>query len=221
MLPRIEPVLAAGAGGEGGVVAGGRPALAAEVELDGIRPHRPGTPAARIAWPDLRRGAASSIERVLRADADARPLVVLDLRGTRVESDLDAAVRAAASLAVHLAKRGGCALLLPGERRPLLIDEGLRGWPAAHARLALAEEGKGPATAALGARRGLLIWVAARALGPAAARRSPRTSGRYACSSSPARWPAGARASPSPAARGYSLGTVRAPARGPMTAEAR
>ena len=31
------------------------------------------------------------------------------------------AVRAAASLCVHLARRGGCALLLPGERRPLEV----------------------------------------------------------------------------------------------------
>jgi len=219
VLPRIEPVLAAGAGGEGAVVVGGRPALAAEVDLDGIRPHRPGTPAARIAWPIYaRRGELH--DRVLRADSDARPLVVLDLRGTRVESDLDAAVRAAASLTVHLAKRGGCALLLPGARRPLLIDEGLRGWPAAHARLALAEEGKGPATAAIGARRGLLIWVAARALSQPP-RGLTRTSGPARLLVVPGSL-AGRRASFTVAGcSGYSLGAVRAPARGPMTAEAR
>ena len=81
----------------------------------------------------------------MRAGGDSRPLVVLDLSGTSVEEDADAAVRAAASLVVHLAERGGCALLLPGERRPLSIEPGLRGWPHAHARLALAEIGGAPA----------------------------------------------------------------------------
>ncbi len=60
----------------------------------------------------------------MRADADTRPLVVLDLRGTRVEADVDAAVRAAGSLCVHLADRGGVALLLPGDRRPLRLEPG-------------------------------------------------------------------------------------------------
>ncbi len=162
VLPRVEPVLARGAGdGDGGLSARNRPALSAAVELDGIRPHRPGTTAARIAWPVYaRRGELH--DRVLRADADASPLVVLDLRGTSVQADLDAAVRAAASLVVHLARRGGCGLLLPGQRRPLVVDDGLRAWPQVHARLALAEDGRGPLLGALGTRRGALVWVAAR-----------------------------------------------------------
>ena len=211
VLPRVEPVLAVASGGEGDVSAGGRPALAAEVDLDGIRPHRPGTPAARIAWSIYaRRGELH--DRVLRADSDARPLIVLDLRGTRVESDLDAAVRAAASLTVHLGARGGCALLVPGERRPLQVDEGLRGWPHAHARLALAEDGRGPALAAVGARRGLLIWVAARALA-----QPPRGLVRAAGVARVLVVPgtiAGRRASFTVAGcSGYALGSTRAPAR--------
>lgn len=166
VLPRIEPVLAPAASGDGVAGIGGQPALAAEVELDGIRAHRPGTPAARIAWPIYaRRGELH--DRVMRADADSRPLVVLDLRGTRVESDLDAAVRAAASLTIHLARRGGCAVLLPGERRPHVVDDGLRGWQAAYTRLALAEDGHGPALGGVGPRTGVLIWVAAGSLNEA------------------------------------------------------
>ena len=51
-----------------------------------------------------------------------------------------AAVRACASLAVHLARHGGCALLLPGDRRPVTLDPELAGWPHLHARLALVSE---------------------------------------------------------------------------------
>ncbi len=147
---------------------------AAEVDLDALRPHRPGTPASRISWPAFAR-TGDLHERVMRADADTRPLVVLDLRGTRVEADVDAAVRAAGSLCVHLADRGGVALLLPGERRPLRLEPGLRGWPQAHARLAVVEAGDGPALTGLSGRRGAILWVAARPLSdvPSALRRAP------------------------------------------------
>jgi hypothetical protein len=48
-------------------------------------------------------------------------------------------VRAAASLCLHLARAGGCSLLLPGESEVLGIDGGLRSWPQVHARLALVD----------------------------------------------------------------------------------
>jgi hypothetical protein len=95
-------------------------------------------------------------------EADARPLVALDARGAASDEDLDAAVRACASLAVHLAKAGGCALLLPGDRRPALLDPPLHGWSQLHVRLALLEGGAAPPAGAIGVRRGPLIWVAAR-----------------------------------------------------------
>lgn len=176
VLPRIEPVLAPHSGGEGATGGRGRPVAAAEVDLDALRPHRPGTPASRISWPAFAR-TGDLHERVMRADADTRPLVVLDLRGTRVERDVDAAVRAAGSLCVHLAERGGVALLLPGERRPLRLEPGLRGWPQAHARLAVVEAGEGPALAGLSGRRGAILWVAARPLNdvPSALLRAPGT----------------------------------------------
>ena len=119
VLPRIEPVVTPPGEGDGsGLVARrGRPSIAAEVDLDGLRPYRVGAAASRIFWPGLARGG-ELMERRLRADGDTRPLVVLDPRRPAREEDLDAAVRAAASLCVHLARAGGCALLLPGDRRP-------------------------------------------------------------------------------------------------------
>ena len=84
------------------------------------------------------------MERRLRSDGDTRPLVVLDPRRPAREEDLDAAVRAAASLCVHLARAGGCALLLPGDRRPTVLESTLIGWPHLHVRLALVDDRTGP-----------------------------------------------------------------------------
>lgn len=161
VLPRIEPVRGVpGAGGEPGGIADLRSLTqSSETELDGLRPLREGTPASRIHWPAVARGAGL-LERKLVADGDERPIVVLDARLAGAdEADLDAAVRAAASLTVALARGGGCALLLPGERRARTLDSALGGWPALHAELALVRSGRGPNTAAIGARRAAVIWV--------------------------------------------------------------
>jgi uncharacterized protein (DUF58 family) len=112
----------------------------AAVDVDGLRPYRPGTPASRIHWSALARGAGL-LERRLRADRDTRPVVVLDARGVSHDEQLDAPVRAAASLTLELARQGGCRLLLPGERRALVVEPDLGSWPAAHARLALVQSG--------------------------------------------------------------------------------
>ncbi len=137
----------------------------AAIDVDGLRPYRPGTPASRIHWPALARGAGL-LERRLRADRDTRPLVVLDARGEHPGHQLDAAVRAAASLTVELARLGGCRLLLPGERRALAIEPDLASWPAAHARLALVEGGPDTRAPLLDgvARLGPLYYVAAQSL---------------------------------------------------------
>jgi uncharacterized protein (DUF58 family) len=166
VLPRIEPVQAPGGGADGTGTAArrGRPTPAAEVDLDGLRPYREGAPASRIYWAALARGG-DLVERRLRADGDTRPLVVLDPRTdgrADAEEDLDAAVRAAASLCVHLARRGGCALLLPGDRRPTAVDPSLARWTALHVRLALVRPGAAPALAGLTTRRGPVFYVAAR-----------------------------------------------------------
>jgi uncharacterized protein (DUF58 family) len=170
VLPRLEPVVTPPGDGDGsGLTARrGRPSIAAEVDLDGLRPYRPGAAASRIYWQGLARGGAL-MERRLRADGDTRPLVVLDPRRAAREEDLDAAVRAAASLCVHLARTGGCALLLPGDRRPTALEPTLTGWPHLHVRLALVDDRTGPNVAGLATRRGPLLYVAA--LAPA---RPPR-----------------------------------------------
>ena len=178
VLPRVEPVLAAtsaagadgaGAGPDAG---GGRAALrgrldgsAAELDLDGLRPYRQGTPASRIHWPAVAR-SGEMLERRLTAEADSAPLVVLDACHPPSEEALDMAVRAAASLCVHLARGGGCALLLPGDRRPMSVASDLAAWPAAHARLALVNPAGSQPPLARARRAGAVIWVSARGEAP-------------------------------------------------------
>ena len=163
VLPRVEEVRSTGGGDEEGRRRHGRPAIAAEVELDGVREHRTGTPASRIYWPALARGAGL-MERRLRAESDSTPLVLLDARG-RSEEALDAAARACASLAVALARAGGCAVLLPGDRRATALDATLSAWPHLHARLALVPLGGRPPLSGVAGRSGLVVYVAARAPG--------------------------------------------------------
>jgi uncharacterized protein (DUF58 family) len=134
------------------------PEAMAAADLDGLRPYRPGTPASRIHWPAAARGAGL-IERRLLADGEARPLVVLDARGGGPADLLDAAVRAAASLALDLARHGGCGLLLPGEQRPTSLDRSLTAWPAAHARLATVRGVAGHAAPSFGASTGRPVAV--------------------------------------------------------------
>jgi uncharacterized protein (DUF58 family) len=220
VLPRVERVRTPQGDGHGTGLAQrrGRPALAAEVELDGLRPHREGAPASRIYWQALARGG-ELMERKLVAEGDTRPLVVLDLRAPDSPDATDAAVRATASLAFALAKQGGCAILLPGDRRPSGLDPTLAGWPALLVRLALLETEAVPNLSGVGARRGPVLYVAARVVA-----RAPRAL---------AHAPGGGRVLVVPGAlpgqtpvlevagcRGYELGAERASARRRMAAEA-
>jgi uncharacterized protein (DUF58 family) len=113
------------------------------------------------------------MERRLRSEADATPLIVLDARGAdgpEFEEDLDAAVRAVASLAVALARDGGgVGVLLPGDRRPTVLDDTLSGWPHLHARLAMLPPGGRASLNTIATRIGPVLYVAARAPG-----RTPR-----------------------------------------------
>lgn len=114
-------------------------------EIDGLREYRTGTPAARIHWPALARGAGLLERRVVSA-ADGRPLVVIDSRCERLPEGLelvDQSVRAAASLILELARSGGCAVLLPDSRMPVVVGRDLRAWPSLHVRLALIEGRRG------------------------------------------------------------------------------
>jgi uncharacterized protein (DUF58 family) len=173
VLPRVLPVRATANGGEG-VHAHARASLlaAAETEIDGLREHREGSPASRIHWPTVARGAGL-MERKLISEADSRPLVVLDPRAPASQDALDASVRAAASLAVHFARKTGCGLLLPGDRRAVTIDPDLLAWPQAHVRLALIDAATGPALTAAQNRRGLVVLVVSRVID-----RPPRGLGR-------------------------------------------
>jgi uncharacterized protein (DUF58 family) len=164
VLPRTERVKwVAGAGEKWRRATGAAPLEPfGATEVDGLRPYRQGTPASRIHWPALARGAGL-LERRLRADTETRPLVVVDARCDGPPEHLDAAVRAAASLVLELGTRTGCGLLLPGEFRPLEIEKDLIAWPVAHARLALVAGGpetRAPGLAP-GARSAQVLYVAA------------------------------------------------------------
>lgn len=169
VLPRTEPVRWNHP--EGGGALPGRATLRqssesqAAADLDGLRPYRPGTPASRIYWPALAR-SGKLLERRLHADADERPLVVLDARCPGPSEHLDAAVRAAASLTLALARRGGCGILLPGERHPVELGPDLAAWPAVHVRLALVEAAAQTHALTLGRenQRRQLLYVAAQPL---------------------------------------------------------
>lgn len=141
VLPQTDPVgwveYGGGASGDSARRAADEPWGASEV--DGLRSYQPGTPASRIHWPALARGVGL-LERRLRADGAAPPLVIVDPRSDGRLDHLDAAVRAAASLVLELGRRSGCELLLPGDRRGLRVGRDLATWPQAHARLALLED---------------------------------------------------------------------------------
>ncbi len=181
VLPRVEPVEPVRGGGASGSPTDEGDQLApsrrldrstAELEIDGLRPYREGAPASRIHWPAVAR-SGEMLERRLVASLDAAPLVVLDAARPASEEALDAAVRAAGSLCVHLAKAGGCAILLPGERRAIEVAQDLGAWPAAHVRLALVEPVHAAPAPLHGGRSGAVLWVSARAWrrGPAALER--------------------------------------------------
>jgi uncharacterized protein (DUF58 family) len=168
VLPRVEAIeFAGGDGGErsirwgfAGEGSAGIETPAVEMEIDGLRPYRRGSPASRIHWPTVAR-RSEMLERRLIAGADSTPLVVLDASSPIDEAALDRAVRAAASLTMHIAGRGGCALLLPGDAHPATIDARLEAWPRAHARLALVDAADRPPGLRHAPRDAALVWVTA------------------------------------------------------------
>jgi uncharacterized protein (DUF58 family) len=169
VLPRIEPVLAVEGGGapgtqkrgrEGGDGGGAARAPAPEMELDVLRPYRPGAPATRIHWPTLAR-TGELMERRFVADPRARPLIVVDSHDPAGERELDAVARAAASLAYHLARHGGCGVLLPADRRPTLLRQDMRSFAEVHARLALLEPASAYPAVSRRPGAGPVVWVTA------------------------------------------------------------
>jgi uncharacterized protein (DUF58 family) len=170
VLPRTEPVVASETGGsEGGRGLGGAAGGGAgletptvDPEIDGLRPYREGTPATRIHWPSVaRRGEMMELRLV--AGADRVPLVALDSSHPASEEALDRAVRAAASVCLHLARAGGgCSLLLAGEERPIAVSPDLEAWPRALARLALVEASRTIPSVRRAALATAIFWVSAR-----------------------------------------------------------
>lgn len=170
VLPRIEPLT--GSTGEGGpavgrrdrglgeLAAGGERESPADTEIDGVRPYRPGTKATRIYWPALARGAGLA-ERRLAAAGESAPLVALDPSGAASAEDLDRAVRAAASLVAHLARLGGCELVIGGSRARLGGSGGPRDWTGALAALAVVRGDEGAPRLSAGDTRASVIWVSA------------------------------------------------------------
>ena len=154
VLPRIEPVLApATASGERQRDRTARPAVDRRRgrARRPARAPRPGTPASRIFWPSLARGGdadgAPPARRQRHAPARrARPA----RRGARRGRGRGRARRRVAGPSTSPA-RGGCALLLPGDRRPVAARRRrCAGW--AHAPRA---PRAGRRRAAAVARRGL------------------------------------------------------------------
>ena len=107
-------------------------------EVDGLRPVASYATAARIHWPSYAR-TGTLMQRQLRLESDSRPLLVLDGHDPAGADAFDMGVRAIASLAVALARGGGCSLLLAPEQRAHRMDAALLTWPRIHAQLALLE----------------------------------------------------------------------------------
>jgi uncharacterized protein (DUF58 family) len=169
VLPRIEPVVRCdGRGGPGdaapdgpdGLVGAGLDTRTIDFEIDGLRPYRHGSPASRIHWATVAR-TGEMVEHRLVAGANSSPLVVLDRFNPADQDSLDAAVRATASICVHLAPAGGCTVLVSGDRRPLQIDPELRAWPQVHAQLAVVEAGGTPPGIQSLSRTETIFWVTA------------------------------------------------------------
>jgi uncharacterized protein (DUF58 family) len=135
VLPRVFPI---GADALATLDGSGARTLRGAPEIDALRPHVAGTPAARIHWPTVARTGAL-MERAPAGVPEPGVLVVLDARRADSEDALDRAVRATASLCLHLARRGGCRVLLPGQRRATALGADARSHLALLRRLALVE----------------------------------------------------------------------------------
>jgi uncharacterized protein (DUF58 family) len=107
-----------------------------EADLDGLQPYVPGTPIGRIHWPALARGAGLQ-QRRLAAPPSGLPLVVVDTTGASDPGAVDWAARAAAGVAMRLARGGGCQVLLPGDHTATTVTDLAAAWRGVHRRLAL------------------------------------------------------------------------------------
>jgi len=169
VLPRLHPL---GASALALLDGSGRAPRERPQEVDSLRAHRPGSPASRIHWPTVARSGVL-MEHAMTAAGDPRVLVELDAEDPESEDALDRAVRAAASLCHHLARRGGCLVLLPEDRRATVVSPDMRAWPKLHARLAMVSPGPAVRRAPDERRSTTIIRVTARREG------STRSSGPH------------------------------------------
>jgi len=162
VLPHTEAIRGeqlarlAGAGRELPAISGG----AHGSDVDGLRAYRPGAAASLIHWPTVAR-SGKLFERRLRAEGERLPLLVLDSYDPVSEDALDAAVRAAASLCLGLARLGGCSLSIGGSRQVDRLGPELSEWSALHERLALVLPAAAPASVPAGDAP-VVIFVTAR-----------------------------------------------------------
>jgi uncharacterized protein (DUF58 family) len=106
------------------------------IDLDGLRAYRAGTPASRVHWASLARGAGL-LERRLSDERVETPLYVVDMSAAADNVEADHIVRSAVAHVLRCARAGGCAVLLPGDESPAWIGPNLLGWPDVHRRLAV------------------------------------------------------------------------------------
>ena len=106
------------------------------VDPDGLRAYRAGTPASRIHWASLARGAGL-LERRLRDEPVETPLYVVEMGAAADQVEADRIVRSAVAHVLRFARAGGCAVLLPGDDTPAWVAPNLQGWPQVHRRLAV------------------------------------------------------------------------------------
>ncbi len=161
VLPRVERVERADLARLAGGATARRVLAATAGELGDLRRADSYASVDRIHWLTTAR-TGTLMERRLRPESDARPLVVLDGRDCAGADAFDAAVRATASISLALARAGGCALLLAPERRPHRLDRTLTSWPGIHQRLALIEPSETLAWDAI-RNASFVLWVSASA----------------------------------------------------------
>jgi uncharacterized protein (DUF58 family) len=119
----------------GSIAVPGHSGRADDPEPHGLKPYRPGTPVKHIHWPTLARGGELQA-RNFAPPQDRLPLVVVDTAGAERLEALDWAARTAAGHILTLARKGGCRVLLPGERKPTSVMGTGGEWRSVHRRLA-------------------------------------------------------------------------------------
>jgi uncharacterized protein (DUF58 family) len=187
-LPRQRPLLVrprvlflealfSDAGPEGGAARLRRPRHGAD-DLRSVRPYHAGEPLRAVHWPTTARHGALMVKE-LEDVSGGETVVVLDCdplarTGERPDEPFDAAVRAAGSVAVTLARRGRSALLVTTGRvswtlrvAPRAVEEALDALAAVEA------DAPGPLAAALARQQGPL--AAARELVVVTARADAQT----------------------------------------------